>query len=83
MTDPVISISGGHPMACDPHMAAADPTPISAGPHVAGWHNADNFNPRLRRCDHDDAPGIVTLIGDHHACGQRRSDDESEYRGCE
>jgi hypothetical protein len=70
-------------MARDPHMAAADPIPISARPHIAGRHNADNFNPRVRRCDHDDAPGIMTLIGDHHARGQRHSHDEPEYRGCE
>src|SRR5450432_2727111 len=84
MADPVIARSAGYPATVDPHVAAAHPVPISAHPHIARVRcNADNFDSRLRRCDHDNAPGIVTLIGDHHACGKRHCDDETDHSGCE
>jgi hypothetical protein len=65
-------------------MAAADPIPISADPDVSCVRRgADNFDARRGRRDHHDSPGIVPLIRDDHASGQRHAEHEPEKASCE
>lgn len=71
-------------MAADPHMPAANPIPVAAGPDIAGIRrHADDFDARRRRCEHDDPARIVSLIGDNHASGQSHAEHEAEKGSCD
>jgi hypothetical protein len=62
------------PMTRNPLVVAPDPIPITRNPHIPGsGRHTDHFIARRRRCHQDDPADVVTLIGNHDAAKQRRT----------
>jgi hypothetical protein len=78
MRHPMTSGPPLHPMTGDPFVPAADPAPITAHPDISRrGRDADDFDARRRRRNHDNPTRIVTLVGHHHASWQYDSTDEA------